>query len=261
MLFRFSEVRVQIDPAKPDQPGVRDLLVFVRERNTGVISFGGAVGSDSGIYGEFRYSQSNFDATRPPESWGIDGLREGFRGGGQNFQLTIQPGTELFRYSLNFEEPRVFDTEWGFRTNLTWQERQYIRQIESSRRATVGVDRRFGNNWNASFNLRSDAAEIDPSNDSVPVEYFLDGERSTVNGVGLQLRRTTLSSFFRPTAGGSVELSLEQVGFLGGDFSWWKADLEWTQFFLLGTDDQGRNRVLRCNARLGNIFEIGRAHV
>lgn len=254
-LRHFSEVRVQIGPAKPDQPGVRDLLVFVRERNTGVISFGGAVGSDSGIYGEFRYSQSNFDATRPPESWGIDGLREGFRGGGQNFQLTIQPGTELFRYSLNFEEPRVFDTEWGFRTNLTWQERQYIRQIESSRRATVGVDRRFGNNWNASFNLRSDAAEIDPSNDSVPVEYFLDGERSTVNGVGLQLRRTTLSSFFRPTAGGSVELSLEQVGFLGGDFSWWKADLEWTQFFLLGTDDQGRNRVLRWNARLGNIFD------
>ena len=32
-------------------------------------------------------------------------------------------------------------------------------------------------------------------------------------------------------------------------------DLEWVQFFLLGTDDQGRNRVLRCNARLGNIFD------
>ena len=65
-----------------------------------MISFGGGVGSDSGIYGEFRYSQSNF--TRPPESWGIDGFREGFRGG-QNFQLTIQPGTELFRYSLNLK--------------------------------------------------------------------------------------------------------------------------------------------------------------
>ena len=52
-----------------------------------------------------------------------------------------------------------------------------------------------------------------------------------------------------------MELSLEQVGFLGGDFSWWKADLEWTQFFLLGTDDQGRNRVLRWNARVGNIFD------
>ena len=116
------------------------------------------------------------------ESWSIDGLREGFRGGGQNFQLTIQPGTELFRYSLNFEEPRVFDTEWGFRTNLTWQERR-IRQIES-RRATVGGSevrqqlecfiqppKRRGGDW--------------PS-DSVPIEYFLDGERSTVNGVGFR---------------------------------------------------------------------------
>ena len=254
-LRHFSEVRVQIEPGKPDRPGERDLLVFVRERNTGSISFGGALGSDSGIYGEFRYSQSNFDATRPPESWGLEGLREGFRGGGQNFQLTIQPGTELFRYSLNFEEPRVFDTEWGFRTNLTWQERQYSRQTESSRRASVGVDRRFGNNWNASLTLRSDAAEVDSSSDDVPIEYFLDGDRSTVNGVGLKLRRTTLSSYFRPTDGGTIEFSMEQVGFLGGDFNWWKMDLDWTQFALLGTDDQGRNRVLRWNARVGNIFD------
>ena len=59
---------------------------------------------------------------------------------------------------------------------------------------------------------------------------------------------------FRPTDGGSLELSLEQVGFWG-DFSWWKADLEWTQFFFMGTDDQGRNRVLR-NARLGIFLTV-----
>ena len=51
-LRHFSEVRVQIEPAKPDQPGVRDLLVFVRFWGLGLGGPGSAV--PPGISGPLR---------------------------------------------------------------------------------------------------------------------------------------------------------------------------------------------------------------
>ena len=48
----------------------RDVLVEVKETNTGSLSFGAAVTSDAGLLGQVSLRQRNFDITDFPDSWG-----------------------------------------------------------------------------------------------------------------------------------------------------------------------------------------------
>ena len=107
----YNDVRFTLQDPDEADPEYRDLLVEIKERNTGSLNFGFAVGSDSGLFGEFSYAQGNFDVTDVPESF--DELIRGraFRGGGQRFSMTMRPGNEFFQYIVNLTEPNLFDTD------------------------------------------------------------------------------------------------------------------------------------------------------
>ena len=65
----FNEVRLTLQEPDPLEPEYRDVLVEVKERNTGSLNFGVAVGSDSGLFGEISLLQDNFDVADYPATF------------------------------------------------------------------------------------------------------------------------------------------------------------------------------------------------
>jgi outer membrane protein insertion porin family len=102
----FNDVRITVQDPDPQDPEYRDLLVEIKERNTGSVNFGLAVGSDAGVFGELSVNQRNFDITDWPKSF--DELFKGaaFRGGGQTFNATLSSRTSS-RRTTRVASPRA----------------------------------------------------------------------------------------------------------------------------------------------------------
>ena len=74
---------------------VRDVLVEIKERNTGSVNFGVGLGTDSGVFGELSVNQRNFDIADPPETFSELIAGRAYRGAGQQFSATISPGVDV----------------------------------------------------------------------------------------------------------------------------------------------------------------------
>jgi outer membrane protein insertion porin family len=128
--------KVDTDPAPTDPPisGHKNLDVDVTEKNTGNLTFGAGVSSDSGLVGFVEMSQGNFDLFHPPT----------FTGAGQKLRIRVAVGTsqrdyevsyvepwflnrklalgvDLYRHQLDYESPNnIYDeTRTGMRVSLT----------------------------------------------------------------------------------------------------------------------------------------------
>ncbi|GAB4546106.1 MAG: outer membrane protein assembly factor BamA [Phycisphaerales bacterium] len=253
--------RVIIQPPDPANPGYRDVYVEVQETNTGSLSFGAAIDSDAGVVGAISLTQRNFDIGDFPDSF--DELLRGraFRGAGQNFALTIQPGTEVSTYSISLNEPALFDLDYGLSTSAFFRERRFRQFDEERLGGSVGVSRRFGTRWVGTLAFRAEQIGIDDIDDDAPLDVFdVEGE-STLTSVGFRLARTTVDNRFRPTKGTRTELLVDRVGALGGDYEFTKIDAEHTLFLTIDRDEFDRATVLSFRGRLGLIPESGEAPV
>ena len=250
----FSDARITLQQPSPEDPETRDVLVEVKERNTGSVNFGVAVGSDSGLFGEFSLDQRNFDITDYPET-----LREfisgkAFRGAGQQFNFTVRPGTELFQITASWTEPRLFDSDYSLSTAVNLRTRYYDQYDEDRIGFSASVGRRFGDIWAAAIRGRIEQVELSNIIDEAPTEVFDDAGPNILTDLGLTLTRTTVGTARRPGNGSRLELALDQYGPFGGDFTFTSATSDYTVFFTLHEDFLGRRSVLRLNNRMGYIF-------
>ncbi|MCI0674375.1 MAG: outer membrane protein assembly factor BamA [Phycisphaerales bacterium] len=250
----FNEPRITIQREDPDNPGFRDVLVEVKERNTGSANFGVAVGSDSGVFGEFSLTQNNFDVTDVPESLSELFTGRAFRGGGQRFNITVRPGSELFQFLTSLTEPHIFESDFSFTLGGQIRERIYDLYDEKRYGGYVRLGRQFGDVWNFSLNSRAEEIELDDIEPSAPTEVFLDAGPDLLTTLGVSLTRTTIGTAQRPGRGTRLELSLDRYGAYGGDFDFNMANFEYTVYFTVGEDFLGRTTTLRLSSRLGYIF-------
>ena len=86
-IFDRNDIRLTIQPPDPSEPNVRDVLIEIKETNTGELNIGGAISSDSGVVGRLGFVQRNFDITDTPDSMGDFFSGKSFRGGGQTFRI------------------------------------------------------------------------------------------------------------------------------------------------------------------------------
>lgn len=250
--------RVTIQPESPRNPGYRDVLVEVTETNTGSVSFGAAVSSDAGLLGSISLTQRNFDITDTPET--LEELFAGraFRGGGQEFNLSASPGTEIQNYAISLSEPRLFETDYSLSLSGFFRTRFFRDHDEDRLGARVSLGRRFGDRWTASLSLRVERVELNDIDADAPVDLFEAAGPDTLIGAGLALTRTTVppSQRFRPQRGSRTELGVEQIF---GDFTFTKIRAE-QQFFLpLYEDARGRAGVLSLLASVNYIPQTGEA--
>ncbi len=256
----FSDAQVTVLGEPEDR--VRDVLIEVNEKSTGSINFGAGVSSDFGVAGNISIIQRNFDITDVPESAGEFLTGRAFRGAGQYFSLNLQPGNEVSRYSVSFNEPYLFESDYFFDTNLFYFNRQRSDYDERRLGARFGIGQRFGDVWSAS--VRACAAtrcRSATSTPAPPVDVFdVEGD-SLITGLGFNLERNTTDSFVFPTRGNKWTFGLERVGALGGDYDFTRLSTSFQQFWTVDEDFFGRKSVLSGRVEMDYIFEDNKAPV
>lgn len=250
----FNEVRFTVQEPDEVDAEYRDLLVEIKERNTGSLNFGFAVGSDSGLFGEFSYAQNNFDITDMPES--LEELLSGraFRGGGQRFSMTLRPGNEFFQYVVNLTEPNLFDSDYTFNISGAYRSRIFEDYDEDRANGQIRFGRQFGDVWSGAMRMRVGSVELNNIDADAPTEVFLDAGPDTITSVGVDILRTTIETLNRPGRGSRLELGFDWYGALGGDLNFQRVTAEYTLLMTMSEDFLGRKSILRLSSKAGYLF-------
>lgn len=249
----FNEGKITILGNSDDES--RDVLVEVKEANTGRLSFGAGISSDAGVLGAIDVVQRNFDIAKLPENVGDFFSGKAFRGAGQYFAISLQPGNETSRYSFTFREPHMFETDYFLDTSGFFFEREREDWDEQRLGGSLGIGHRFGDVWSASLRLRSEEVEISDIEPDGPRDVFAVEGDNMVTAVGILVTRTTVDSRIFPTTGNRLQLGLTRTGVLGGDFEFTRADAQFNKYWTLDEDFFGRRTVLSLRVEVGYIFE------
>ncbi len=253
----FADVRVTPQPPDPREPDVRDVLVEVKEMNTGSVNFGAGIGSDSGVFGSFSLVQRNFDVADYPLSFNELVTGRAFRGAGQTFNFTLQPGNEVSNYSIALSDPRLLDSQWGGGTSIFYRLRDYesvANYKEKRYGASANVTRKLGDVWRGNLAYRWEHVELYDFDGNTPLEVFEFRGPAPTDSMSLTIDRTTTDSRLQPTKGSQLSLRGSYHGLMG-DYPYWEAGVELTTFLAVDEDLLGRRSVLRASVEARRCFE------
>ena len=251
----FNDARVSIQQPSSDSPRVRDIIVEVKERNTGSFNFGAGLASDSGIFGEFSFRQTNFDVADFPLS--VEELISGraFRGAGQSFNITIAPGTEVSMYSISITEPHLFESNISGQFDSYYRNRIYNQYVEERLSVGGNVGRRLGDVWVGNVSTNLQRVELTDFDASTPIEVYEDRGPDVFALIGGSLRRTTVDNPFRPGKGSVINVGVAKAIPISGNVDYWSMNVELASFLTLYEDFLGRKHVLKLQAEAGWIFQ------
>ena len=230
-------------PRDPYDDIYRDVLVEVRETDTGEFNIGAAFNTDSGVVARLSIVQRNFDINDRPDTVSDLITGEAFRGGGQTLSLELLPGNRVQTYSLSLREPSLWDSDYSGTVGAFYRNRDYLEYREERFGGRVGVGRRFGTRWQGGVTLRAESVELLDIEPDQPVDVFEVADRALLTGLGFTLTRDTLDNRFRPRRGARTEIGIEQVGVVGGDYSFTKLNAEHEFFVPVYEDFLGRTTV------------------
>jgi outer membrane protein assembly complex protein YaeT len=245
--------RVTITPAG-QVAGQRDAQVGITEGQTGMVSVGAGVSSDSGIIGQLIFEQKNFDIKDWPENF-EDFIRgKAFKGAGQNLRVALEPGTKQSRYSINFSDPYFRDKP--ITLSVTGESVTWIRECydEQRLRGIVGFEKRYEDHWSRSISFRAENVDIKNVDSNAPDEIKKVKGDNMIAGVRLGIARDLTDDRFNPTTGTHFDAGYEQVfgdytfGIVSGTLRWYNTVYE---------DLAGRKTVLAT--RLYGATDVGTA--
>ncbi len=238
-----------LDGPQPFTGRFADLLVNVREQQTGRFMFGVGVNSDAGLTAQVVIDEYNFDWKRFPR--GIDDVVNGtaWRGGGQRLRIEAIPGNELQRYLVNFTEPYLFDTNISLNLSGFLYDRRYYDWDEQRLGGRIGLGYRLTPDLSLNAGMRLENVNVnDPRVRGVPDLEEVLGDSSLYSG-RLTMTHDTRDSAFAPTEGHLFELTFEQVF---GTFSYPRAIADYRRYFLVKERPDGSGRhVLGTSLRTG----------
>jgi outer membrane protein insertion porin family len=211
----------------------------LRETQTGRFMFSVGVNSDAGLLGSIIIDEQNFDWRRYPRGWSDIRDFTAWRGDGQRFRIEAVPGTEVQRYSVNFQEPYLLDTRVALGLSGSFYRRRFQWWDEERLGGRVSLGYQFDNDLTGSLAFR--AAKINISN---PVSYapqdLLDvvGDSSLFGFQG-QLMHDTRDNEFLATEGHLFQMGFEYVI---GSYQYPRADVDFRKYFMLRQRPDGSGR-------------------
>ena len=256
-LFKQSNVTILGD----EDDEVRDALIEVEEAQTGRLSFGAGVSSDAGLIGAINLSQRNFDIADPPDNLGELFTGEAFSGAGQQFNLSLQPGSERSRYSVNWREPYLLESNYSLDTTAFFFDRQRDDFDEQRIGGSWGFGRRFGDVWQGSLDFRAEDVEVSSIDNDAPTDVFDVEGGNLVTAAGVSIQRNTTDRPISPSEGSKLRLGVERVGSLGGDFDFTKLNARYQKFWTVDEDFIGRKDVFSARIDVGFIPEENEAPI
>jgi outer membrane protein insertion porin family len=234
-------------PPSEDPPLFVPLNPEVYEARTGRLMFSVGVNSEAGLLGSVIVDEQNFNLFRPPRSW--EDIRNGtaWRGRGQRFRLEAVPGTEVQRYTVNFQEPYLFDSQISLGLSGYYYTRWYREWDEERLGGRVSLGYQFTHDLSGTLSFRGAKINIfDPIVAGLPELDEALGDNA-LYGFRAQLAHDTRDNAFLATEGHYLEIGVEQVV---GSFEYTRGDIDLRRYFLLRQHPDGSGRhVLSLNAR------------
>ncbi|MBQ6158774.1 MAG: BamA/TamA family outer membrane protein [Thermoguttaceae bacterium] len=135
---------------------IRDATVVasIMEGRTGMFQASIGVNSNYGLVGNVSFTERNFDMFKLPTAlFRPDGWTDAFRGGGQIFRAEASPGRYYSRYSVSWDIPYIFDTNYNFGVTGLYADRYYDNWDDSR----FGGELRFGRQWTPRFSTTVNA--------------------------------------------------------------------------------------------------------
>lgn len=232
------------------QGDARNVLIEAMEGQTGSVMLGAGVASDSGLIGQLSLNQRNFDISDTPESFGDFITAKAFRGAGQQFRASINPGTIQSSFSISFTEPYLYDMPVSFSTAVSGFERGRESYDEDRLKGYLGVEKRYDNEWRRGISMRVENVEVDNIEAGAPKEVFdVKGDNNMV-GARVFIRKDTTDSRYIPSSGYNFDAGFEQVG---GDhtFGVFNATQRW--YRVIYEDLAERRTILETKVRAATI--------
>ena len=250
----FGDVRVTVQNPEGANPEDRDVLVEVTEKNTGSFNFGVGLSSDAGVFGEISLNQRNFDIADWPLSWREFTNGRAFRGAGQTMNIGISPGDEVSTYSFTLGEPHLFNTDISSSFTGFYRNRFYNQYKEERLSAALTLSRRLGDVWQISTTGRYQNVTLTDFSFFTPIEVYQDRGPNNIMNLRTTLLRSTINSFYRPSSGSRLSLTLNPSWVTTTGNFYVNADLGLTTFLTISEDFLGRKSTLKLNTKFGYIF-------
>ena len=246
--FFEDQFGVDAQPEPTDVPNRRNLVVTVREKNTGNIQLGAGFTSIDSLIGFVEITQGNFDLFNPPS----------FQGAGQKARLRIQVGTQRKDVVATFVEPWFLERKLELSTDLYHRELNFLSDRDTYSEQTtgtkVGLTKALGTEFlrgGLSYTLESvhinlndnlhgpivvpNNSTFPPTADFIPAnvseEISREAGRRLVSKVGTSLIYDTTDSYLLPSKGFRTELRADLAGGpFGGDVNFYKLELKHAQY-------------------------------
>lgn len=235
------------------KPGVRNALVSLTPTNTGRFAIGVGVSTDAGLLGQISVTQQNFDITDFPHSIGELLRGQAFKGNGQYFSISAEPGTVYQLYKATFAEPYLWDSPYSFRNTGYFFTEIYNTYNLNRLGDRVTLGRRITRHLSITTAFRWE--NVNPNNiqsDSAPEIQAQAGNHylSSITP-GIEYNRTV--GGILPYRGYELGATWEQYGAMGGNYTFSKIDLFGTYYHTLYRDLFGRRTILMLRGDVGFI--------
>jgi outer membrane protein insertion porin family len=203
---------VDVSPIDTEVPERKNLLVEVREADTGKASCGGGISTGGEVVGFAEFSQRNFD---------IHSENRKFQGAGQKFRSRLQAGQHLLFIDFNFEEPWFYDRELAVGTNLYFHKTNYDKKFKDYSGSNYNEDRIGGEIyarknlyelWNGRLAYILEKVKIYNISHGAPRCFFDEKGDHVVSKMTFSLERDTRDNFIYPTTGSRIAIDTEVAG-------------------------------------------------
>ena len=219
-------------------PGQIDLGVDATTGQTGRLSFGVGVNSNSGVVGSIVLEENNFDIMNFPRS--AEDIYSGrafrkLRGHGEQFRIEAVPGNVVSRYLVSWTDPYFNDGPFSLGVSGFYFNRFYRDWTEQRMGGRVTVGRQLDAAWSLIGSIRMESVNIsnptqDPSDPLNPVAPLLQASlgNSFLSTGRIAVAHDTRDSPFQPRSGHYVTAGYEQAF---GEFNYPRIDAEAHQYF------------------------------
>jgi outer membrane protein insertion porin family len=215
-----------------EKPGVRDAQVSVTEGQTGMVMVGAGVSTDSGIVGQVVFEQRNFDIGAWPSSFGDFVSGKAFKGAGQIFRISLEPGTEYNQYGVTFTEPYLNDKPIAMTVGSTRYTRGFDDYDEIRTKGFVDFEKRYKSGWRTGVGFRVEQVKVDDIDDDAPKQITDFAGSNMVYGIRPHIGFDTTDDRYYPTkgynfvAGYEQNTGVETFGTADSSIRWYKTVAE-----------------------------------
>ncbi|MDR1255331.1 MAG: outer membrane protein assembly factor BamA [Puniceicoccales bacterium] len=246
-------------PVDTEVRNQKDLRIELKEANTGKFSIGGGISTGSQVVGFAEISQSNFDLFN----------RTGrFQGAGQKFRTRFQAGKRNNAFTVNFEEPWLYDRELAFGSNLFRSKQEYKKSDynyggtsydETRMGGDVYLRKRLFGPWEGTATYCLASVRISNIGQNAPASFQAERGHRLISKGSFLLERDTRNSFVYPTSGSVLSFCTEVAGGpFFGETKYIKLNALGAKFFPTW-EMFDQNIMLMCKG--GTVSAYGHDHV